>query len=179
MKTIIVDIEIGLGYSHRGWCGTDDAIELEVSDEIAVALQALMDAKRVSTEEAVKLTMEGIEDAMSAGYPELESLHGEIIDRCSDAETIYWCMEAYDCIDESLEPFFYQDVEDGLYEPETDEDYDPEDGYEPNSFEACRDNYLAWVRSHTDDAYFMAERIGIDPGACDSDDYDYIIKNVK
>ena len=66
MKTIIVDIEIGLGYSHSGWCGTDDAIELEVSDEIAAALQALMDAKRASTEEAVELTMEVIEDAMSA-----------------------------------------------------------------------------------------------------------------
>ena len=174
MKTIIVDIEIGLGYSHSGWCGTDDAIELEVSDEIAAALQALMDAKRASTEEAVELTMEEIEDAMSAGYPELESLHDEIIDRCSDAETIYWCMEAYDCIDESLEPFFYEDVRDGLYDPEPDEeDYDGK-----LDFDACRDNYLNWVRSHTDDPYFMAERIGIDPGACDGD-YDYIIKGIK
>jgi hypothetical protein len=92
-------------------------------------------------------------------------------------EVVYWCNEAYDCIDESLEPYFYQDVKDGLYDPEPD-DYDTESGYEPDSFEACRDNYLSWVRSHDDDPYLMADRLGIDVGACDAE-YSFRIKEIK
>ena len=177
MKKIIVAIEIGLGYSHSGWCGTDGDVTIEVSDETAATLLSLIVAKRSADGEDAFLTMEDIEEAIDSNHPELQALHDEIIDHCKQAEIIYWCMEAYDCIDESLEPYFYEDVKDGLYQPEPD-DCDSEEGYDPDSYEACRDNYLAWVRSHTDDAYFMAERLGIDAGVTDGD-YDYTIKGIE
>ena len=82
-------------------------------------------------------------------------------------------------IDDSLEPAFYEDVENSEYDPEPDdeddEDYDPDD---PDYY-SCRNNYLTWVRSHTDDVWFMAERLGVDLDAVSGEDnYSYVIEKI-
>lgn len=179
MKTITADLEVFLGCScWGGWNGDSQTVNVEVEDDIADTLLAMLENAEPDEEGDIYISDEELWDAVQNGHPELEPLHGDLADRCHMMEVVYWCNEAYDCIDESLEPYFYQDVEEGLYEPETDEDYDSECGYEPDSFEACRDNYLEWVRSHDDDPYFMADRLGIDVGACDAE-YSFRIKEIK
>lgn len=164
MKTITVNIEYSAGMSHSGWMGTEETITKEVSDEVAATLQDLIDAAEPDEYRShCGATAEAVAEAIEAGHTELQPLHDELCEKFYDMGERFWLFEAdNDCIDESLEPAFYQDVEDGLYEPETDEDFDPEYGYEPDSFEACRDNYLEWVNSHEDDLWFIADRVGCD-----------------
>ena len=177
MKTITVYIEYSAGMSHSGWMGTEETITREVSDEVAATLQALIDAdepdeyrsKRGATAEAVAETIE-------AGHTELRPLHDELSEKYYKMDEEFWLFEAdNECIDEALEPYFYQDVEDGLYDPEPDdEDYEGE-----LDFDACRDNYLDWVNSHDEDYEFIADRVGVDLSACREDDSYYIITEVK
>ena len=172
MKTIVVSLDVFLGYSHYGSMGTDGNVVIEVSDEVAALLESLQEGCDQ------KLTDEVIMAAIEQGHAELQDLHDELMSRCVEQESLHWCLEEDDCIDESLEPAFYEDVENGEYEPEPDdeddEDYDPS---EPD-YNACRDNYLAWVRSHTDDVWFMAERLGVDVGA-DYNNYSYVIEKIE
>ena len=160
------------------WNGDNQTVNVEVEDDIADTLLTMLENAEPDEDGETYISDEDLWDAVQNGHSELEPVHDELAHRCQMMEVVYWCNEAYDCIDETLEPYFYEDVKNDLYEPETDEDYDPEDGDKPNSYEACRANYLAWVRSHTDDPYFMAERLGIDPYACDSE-YSFRIKEIK
>ena len=173
MKTIIVSLDVFLGYSHHGTVGRNESVVIEVSDEVAAELQSLQEGKDE------ELTKEDIVAAIEQGHTELQDLHDELMSRCAEQEGLHWCLEAYDCIDDSLEPAFYEDVENGEYEPEPDdeddEDYDPDNP----DYDACCNNYLAWVRSHTDDVGFMAERLGVDLGvASDEDNYSYVIEKI-
>ena len=173
MKTIVVSLDVFLGYSHYGAMGTNGNVVVEVSDEVAAVLQSLQEGKDED------LTNEDIVAAIEQGHTELQDLHDELMDHCAEQEGLYWCLEVDDCSDDSLEPAFYEDVENGEYEPEPDdeddEDYDPDDP----EYDACRNNYLAWVRSHTDDVWFMAERLGVDLGAAsDEDNYSYVIEKI-
>lgn len=181
MKTITVNIEYSAGMSHSGWMGTEETITKEVSDEVAATLQNLIDTDEPDEYRSERgATAEAVAEAIEAGHTELQQLHDELREKYYDMDEEYWLFEAdNECIDESLEPYFYQDVEDGLYEPQTDDDYDPESGYEPDSFEACSGNYLDWVNSHRDDHYFVAERVGVDLSACREDDPYYIITGIK
>ena len=173
MKTIVVSLDVFLGYSHYGAMGRNESVVIEVSDEVAAELQSLQEGKDE------ELTNEDIVAAIEQGHTELQDLHDELMDRCAEQEGLHWCLEVDDCIDDSLEPAFYEDVENGEYDPEPDdeddEDYDPDDP----DYETCRNNYLAWVRSHTDDVWFMAERLGVDLGAAsDEDNYSYVIEKI-
>jgi hypothetical protein len=179
--TLEVYMETEYGYSCRGSSHSKEGEDnIEVSDEVLDSLFALMEAKRPTNKDEFGLDYYDIDNAIEAGRTELQQLHEELVDRFYYMDEEYWLFEAdNECIDESLEPYFYQDVEDGLYEPQTDEDYDPESGYEPDSFEACSGNYLDWVNSHRDDHYFVAERVGVDLAACRDDDPYYIVTGVK
>ena len=158
MKTIVVSLDVFLGYSHHGAMVTNGNVVIEVSDEVAAVLHSLQEGKDE------ELTNEDIVAAIEQGHNELQDLHDELMGRCAEQEGLYWCLEVDDCIDDSLEPAFYEDVENGEYDPD-DPDYD-----------TCRNNYLAWVRSHTDDVWFMAEHLGVDLGAAsDEDNYSYVI----
>ena len=181
MKTITVYIEYSAGMSHSGWMGTEETITKEVSDEVAATLQALIDADEPDEYRSERgATAEAVAEAIEAGHTELQPLHDELCEKFYDMGERFWLFESdNECIDESLEPYFYQDVEEGLYEPETDEDYDSDYGYEPDSFEACRDNYLEWVNSHEDDHEFIADRVGVDLSACREDAPFYIITEIK
>lgn len=187
--TLVVDLEIFLGCScSGGWNGAEKTVEVEVADDIADTILTMLENAEPDKEGEFYVSDQVLWAAVKNGHPELEPLHDDLAHRCHMMEVAYWCEEVYECLDESLEPYFYKDVENGLYTPETDEDYAPEDYFDNpeeededtvyRSFTACRDNYLAWVRSHTDDPYFMAERLGIEPGACDSD-YSFRIKEIK
>ena len=180
-NTLEVHMEASYGFSCWGGAhGTEGDGEISVSKQVLDTLLALMEAKEPMSESEFGLDYNDIDNAIEAGHTELQQLHEELVDRFYYMDEEYWLFEAdNECIDESLEPYFYQDVEDGLYEPETDEDYDPESGYEPDSFEACRDNYLEWVNSHRDDHYFVADRVGVDLSACREDDPYYIITGIK
>ena len=179
MKTITVDLEVFLGYSCSGaWNGDEQTVHMEVEDNIAATLQSMLENAEPDEDGEIYINEDDLMTAIDNGHPELEPLCVKLVGRCHEMEVLYWCDEAYDCIDETLGEYFYEDVKNGLYEPEDDEDFDPEDGYHSGSYEACRENYQAWVRSHTDDPYFMAERLGVDPEACDCD-YSFRIKEIK
>jgi hypothetical protein len=200
MKTITVSLDVFLGYSHYGAVNTDGNLSIEVSDEVAAFLQSLQD-------DAEPLTKEDIEAAIEQGHTLLRDIHQEILDCCENQELIHWCLAVDDCIDEALEPSFYEDVESGIYTPEPDDDDedeadedenvdDDEDGedeeeddeydddydfdqYHPD-YDACRNNYLAWVRSHTDDPLFMAFRLGVSVDVRpDYDNYSYTILTIE
>jgi hypothetical protein len=75
------------------------------------------------------------------------------------------------------------DEEDGDVAEDADEDDDDEeedfDQYRPD-YNACRNNYLAWVRSHTDDPLFMAFRLGVSVDVCPNyDNYSYTILKIE
>jgi hypothetical protein len=154
------------------------------------------------------LTKEDIEATIEQGHTLLRDIHQEILDCCEEQELIHWCLAVDDCIDEALEPSFYEDVESGIYSPEpddvedeeedgdVDEDDEEEDGdvdedddedddeedfdqYRPD-YNACRNNYLAWVRSHTDDPLFMAFRLGVSVDVRPNyDNYSYTILKIE
>lgn len=105
MKTIVVSLDVFLGYSHYGAMGRNESVVIEVSDEVAAELQSLQEGKDED------LTKEDIVAAIEQGHTELQDLHDELMDRCAEQENLHWCLEAYDCIDDSLEPAFYEDVE--------------------------------------------------------------------
>ena len=160
MKHITVYIEYSAGLSHSGWMGTEQTIEKDVSDEVAATLQELIDAAEPDEYHShTGATAEEVAEAIEEGHTELQPLHDELCEKFYDMGERFWLFESdNDCIDESLEPHFYEDVEDGLYEPEPDdEDYDGD-----LDFDACRDNYLNWVNSHEDDLGFIADRVGCD-----------------
>ena len=174
MKTIVVSLDVFLGYSHYGTVGRNESVVIEVSDEVAAELQSLQEGKDE------ELTKEDIVAAIEQGHTELQALHDELMERCVEQEGLYWCLEVDDCIDDSLEPAFYEDVENGEYDPEPDggDDAVPYDPDDPEYY-ACRNNYLAWVRSHTDDVWFMAERLGVNlGGVSDEDNYSYVIEKI-
>jgi hypothetical protein len=88
-----------------------------------------------------------------------------------------------------------QDVSDGLYPPTDseddededeyyeDEDFDDDDDFEDEGYEDDYDDddeesydlneYYNWVKEH--DHAFVAERVGLDLGACRDDEVDYTI----
>ena len=171
MKQITVYIEYSAGMSHSGWMGTEQTITKEVSDEIAATLQDLIDAAEPDEYHSQNgATAEAVAEAIEEGHTELQPLHDELCEKFYDMGERFWLFESdNDCIDESLEPAFEQDVEDGLYEPEPDqEDYDGE-----LNFDACRSNYLRWVESHDDDLWFIADRVGCDISYVRSEDEPY------
>ena len=178
MKTITVYIEYSAGMSHSGWMGTEATITKEVSDEVAATLQELIDADEPDEYRSERgATAEAVAEAIEAGHTELQPLHDELCEKFYDMGERFWLFESdNDCIDESLEPAFNQDVENGLYEPvPDDEDYEGE-----LDFDACRGNYLRWVESHEDDLWFIADRVGCDISYVRSEDEPfYVITSIK
>lgn len=168
MKQIAVSFDIFLGCSHYGAVTTDVQDTIEITDEVAALLQALQENKGEA------LTKEDILAAIMQGQTELQGLHDKLMSGCFHYELVYWCLDEYSEIDEALEPAFYEDVEAGIYPP------DCYDGVEPLDFDDYRDDYLEWVHSHTDDVYFMAERVGVDPWQEPNyDNYNYAILKIE
>ena len=179
MKQISFELDSFYGY---GCCGcsysSEDSGQMQVDDAVAATLLQL---KAALPADAKGISKDAIEDAIDEGHTELQAMHDTLMEKAKDMDARYWLFEAdNECIDESLEEFFYDDVEAGLYEPVPDDIYDHDRGYEPNSFEACRHNYLEWVNSHDDDYWFIADRVGLDLAAVyENSEATYIITEIE
>ncbi len=180
MKTLIVDLGVSIDYDgienlHR----TYQTANVEIEDDIAATLQTMLDNTKPDGNGEVYLLDDDLRLAFN-DHPELKQLYSELLHRCDLMSMTCLCDNAdEDIAYQNLCESFYDDVKDGLYEPVDDDDFDPEvDGYNSGSAQACYNNYKAWVLSHADDPYFMADRLGIDVGACDSE-YSFRIKEIK
>ena len=172
-KKITAELDAFYGYGCGGCSyGSDKTVEIKVSDKAASTLSALMQAKEEADDDADGLSNEDIEAAIEAGHTELKPLDDDLSHRLWEMIAHYWVFEAdNECLYDSLEEHFDQDVEDGLYVPVADENDDGENDGEL-TFDDCRENYRAWVFSHENDKdglWFVAERVGIDLGMVDMD----------
>ena len=151
MKQITYQLDAFYGYGCNGCSySSEEKSQLAIEDNAGQTLRQMMNDKGISEEDVLH--------AIEAGHAELQPVHDKLHDLALDMEARYWLFEAdNECIDECLEPYFDQDIEDGLYSPEPDnEDYEGE-----LDFDACRNHYLNWVNSHDDDYWFIAERVGL------------------
>ena len=195
MAKINVNLEAFYGYSCGGHGhGSEKTIEMEVNEAEFEALQKL-GTKEVSCEAVV--------NAIENGEKELISLHERLEEKFYYMVEEYWLYEAYnEFLYECLEKHLKQDVSDGLYPPtdledDEDEDYYEDEDYEDEDFDEDFDDddfededyeddyddddeesyelnkYYDWVKEH--DHYFVAERVGLDLGACRDDEVDYTI----
>lgn len=201
MAKITVDLEAFYGYGcgFQGY-GSDDTIEIEVSDK---ELEAL---KGFGKDE---ITAEDVVEAIEGGDCTLESLHEQLSEKFYYMVEEYWLYEAdNECLYDSLAEHMSQDISDGLYKPKAsgddedcdDEDYDEDelecdddleeddneeydcdddDEYYDDDDEAERerhdlDAYFDWVQEH--DHEFAAERVGLDLDACRDDEVCYTIR---
>ena len=193
MAKINVNLEAFYGYScgcHGH--GSKESIEMEVNEAEFEALQKL-GTKEISCEAVI--------NAIENGEKELISLHERLEEKFYYMVEEYWLYEAYnEFLYECLERHMKQDISDGLYQPtdledDEDEDYyededfddddddDDDDDFEDEDYEDDYDDedeesydldeYYNWVKEH--DHYFVAERVGLDLGACRDDEVDYTI----
>ncbi len=183
-KKITAELDAFYGYGCGGCSyGSDNTVEIKVSDKVASTLSALMEAKGQEDGDCDGLSNEYIEAAIEAGHTELKPLDDDLSHRLWEMIAHYWVFEAdLDGMYDDLREHFDQDVEDGLYVPVADEEEDDEfdddeeedDGENDGelTFDDCRENYRAWVFSHENDKdglWFVAERIGLDLGMVDID----------
>jgi len=180
MKEIQVDMYAfhGIGCGCRRHSSSEIAT-VEISYEAAATLEEMQKTKREPTQNDVLA-------AIKAGHTELQPLYDTVRNLHTDMVVRYWLFEAdNECLDENLEPYFWQDIESKLYKPEVDRDefviahqddedfadYDfmDEDDVRTAYYEFGKADYLAWVNGHTGDYSFVAERIGLDLDAVYSD----------
>ena len=187
MAKINVNLEAFYGYScgcHGH--GSKETIEMEVNEVEFEALQKL-GTKEISCEAVIS--------AIENGEKELISLHERLEEKFYYMVEEYWLYEAYnEFLYECLERHMKQDISDGLYQPTDSEDDEDEDYYEDEDFDDDDDDddddyeddyddddeesydlneYYNWVKEH--DHVFVAERVGLDLGACRDDEVDYTI----
>lgn len=183
-KKITAELDAFYGYGCGGCSyGSDKTVEIKVSDKVASTLSALMQAKEEADDDADGLSNEDIEAAIEAGHTELKPLDDKLSRRLWEMIAHYWVFEAdNECLYDSLEEHFDQDVEDGLYVPVADKNDDDENDGEL-TFDDCCENYRAWVFSHENDKdglWFVAERVGIDLFMVDMDiEQSYKITEIK
>ena len=166
MKQINVNISTSYGYGCNGYAyGSNGTEQLQVEDRIADILRELLtEVPNINKQVGKKcIDKDLICEAMVKGYEELLPLYETLIQLGREQIAAYWVLEAdNDCLDETLQPAFFQDIEDGLYTPEVSlEEFgdDREDDY----YYEYKDDYLAWVENHFDeDCDFVAVRKGID-----------------
>lgn len=195
MAKITVDLEAFYGYGCSGHgYGSNEAIEVEISDSELAALKQLGEAE---------VSAEAVVEAIEEGDTTLESLHEKLSDVFYNMVEEYWLFEAYnECLYDSLEEAIKSDIADGLYEPTyvedddddsfdssccagEDADADGADDYEDDDCEDDEENdnecersydldaYYEWVKKH--DHWFIAERVGLDLDACHDDEVSYTI----
>jgi hypothetical protein len=203
MAKINVNLEAFYGYScgcHGH--GSKETIEMEVNEVEFEALQKL-GTKEISCE-AVINAIENGENELISLHERLEEKFYYMVEEYwlyeAYNEFLYECLERHmkqDISDGLYPPTDSEDDEDeDYYEDEDyeddfedddeddegddfDDDFDDEDEYFEDDFDDedeesyDLDEYYNWVKEH--DHYFVAERVGLDLGACRDDEVDYII----
>ena len=204
MAKINVNLEAFYGYSCGGHGhGSKETIEMEVNEVEFEALQKL-GTKEISCE-AVINAIENGENELISLHERLEEKFYYMVEEYwlyeAYNEFLYECLERHmkqdisdglypptDSEDDEDEDYYEdEDYEDEDYEDDfedDDEDFDDDEGDDfEDDFEDDFDDedeesydldeYYNWVKEH--DHYFVAERVGLDLGACRDDEVDYII----
>lgn len=197
MAKIEVKLEADYGCSCSGHgYGSNNIIELEVSDKVLEALRTI-DDKEVTREEVV--------EAIDGGEEALQDLHDKIDSECFDMVEEYWLFEAYnECLEESLQGCIEDDIEEGRYTPMSFEDFVEGARNKSIDFEDLQFGYYDDIDDMLDDEEEMedlyqsfilngyydwvcelshweaAERVGLDLDACHDEntiDYTIVLKN--
>ena len=197
MAKIEVKLEADYGCSCSGHgYGSNNIIELEVSDKVLEALRTI-DDKEVTREEVV--------EAIDGGEEALQDLHDKIDGECFDMVEEYWLFEAYnECLEESLQGCIEDDIEEGRYIPMSFEDFVEGARNKSIDFEDLQFGYYDDIDDMLDDEEEMedlyqsfilngyydwvcelshweaAERVGLDLDACHDEntiDYTIVLKN--
>ena len=201
MAKINVNLEAFYGYSCGGHGhGSKETIELEVNEAEFEALQKL-GTKEVSCEAVVNAIENGEKELISL-HERLEEKFYYMVEEYwlyeAYNEFLYECLERHmkqdisdglypptDLEDDEDEDYYEdEDYEDEDYEDEDfDDDDDDDDDFEDEDYEDDYDDddeesyelnkYYDWVKEH--DHYFVAERVGLDLGACRDEEADYTI----
>ena len=197
MAKISVDLEAFYGYSCGFQShGSDETIEIEVSDNELAALKNL-GKEQITTEDIVA--------AIESGDRTIESLHEQLSEKFYYMVEEYWLYEAdNECLEESLSEAMENDLSEEIFTPsisvkefieavkneEIDFDglefgyfEDLEDNYDLNDEEDAQsvynsyilNEYYDWVRGNDHDHEFVAERVGLDLNACRDDEVNYTI----
>ena len=197
MAKITVDLETLYGYSCGFQShGSDETIEIEVSDNELAALKNL-GKEQITTEDIVA--------AIESGDRTIESLHEQLSEKFYYMVEEYWLYEAdNECLEESLSEAMENDLSEEIFTPsisvkefieavkneEIDFDglefgyfEDLEDNYDLNDEEDAQsvynsyilNEYYDWVRGNDHDHEFVAERVGLDLNACRDDEVNYTI----
>lgn len=174
MKKIKASLFVSHGYGCDGcqYSSEDDCI-IEIDDTTYATLVALSQGQDSLDEEL-------IQNAISEGHSELQCVVDAISKKQAKMEVEYWLFEADNtCIDDSLEPSFWDDIAAGLYFPDGSVDvcsnehiFEPEEENDPlgaQAIQALREefyhtfkkDYLDWVYSQND-CGFIADRVGLD-----------------
>ena len=197
MAKISVDLEAFYGYSCGFQShGSDETIEIEVSDNELAALKNL-GKEQITTEDIVA--------AIESGDRTIESLHEQLSEKFYYMVEEYWLYEAdNECLEESLSEAMENDLSEEIFTPSIsvkefieavkNEEIDF-DGLEFGYFEDLEDNYdlddeedaqsvynsyilneyYDWVRGNDHEHEFVAERVGLDLNACRDDEVNYTI----
>ena len=197
MAKISVDLEAFYGYSCGFQShGSDETIEIEVSDNELAALKNL-GKEQITTEDIVA--------AIESGDRTIESLHEQLSEKFYYMVEEYWLYEADNgCLEESLSEAMENDLSEEIFTPsisvkefieavkneEIDFDglefgyfEDLEDNYDLNDEEDAQsvynsyilNEYYDWVRGNDHEHEFVAERVGLDLNACRDDEVNYTI----
>ena len=174
MKTIIVSLDVFLGYTHHGYVSKTHNVVIEVSDDVAVILQDLQ------THLECPLTDEDITSAIKKKkqLQPLKELHEILMTRCYDLETLHWSEDyCYQVSDSRIKKSFKQDIEDGLYTPQPDD----EDYKGRLYFSKCQEHYFQWIFDNAvNDVWFSYARTGFDPCCMvQTGTYTYQILNIE
>ena len=190
MAKIKVELSASYGCDCMG-CGygSEEVIEVEVDEQELEALRKLGSGE---------ISCEAVVEAIESGDTTLQSLHEQLEEKFYYMVEEYWLYEAYnECLYECLADHIQQDISDGLYAPETNED----DGFDCHCWDGDEDEdeksddesesygeddeeddeedgydldaYYRWVQEH--DHEFAAERVGLDLDACRDDEANYTI----
>lgn len=200
MAKINVNLEAFYGYSCGGHGhGSKETIEMEVNEVEFEALQKL-GTKEISCEAVVNAIENGEKELISL-HERLEEKFYYMVEEYwlyeAYNEFLYECLEKHlkqdvsdglypptDLEDDEDEDYYEdEDYEDEDYEDEDFDDDDDDDDFEDEGYEDDFDDedeesyelnkYYDWVKEH--DHYFVAERVGLDLGACRDDEVDYTI----
>jgi hypothetical protein len=193
MAKIKVELNASYGCDCMG-CGygSEEIVEIEINEQELEALKKIGESE---------VTCETVMKAIENGETELQSLHERIEEEFYYMVEEYWLYEAdNECLYECLEEHIKQDIDDGLYTPETSDDecfdchciavesddededcYDDDDDCEDEEYDEGYDDedqydldtYYDWVKEH--DHEFVAERVGLDLDACRDEEVNYKI----
>ena len=116
-----------------------------------------------------EVTSEDVEEAIESGKRNLKKLHKHLGDLFYEMVAHYWLYESdHSYMDESLECYILDDIKNGLYVEEEDDDvYDywaeEDETKDDDNIDSYRlHKYGEWVLDGTHDNDFVAERIGCD-----------------